>query len=125
MKKSTLLWSAPKPKLCEEAPRIQTSNNYTQIEQETMTYKVDLKPSGERDLKKLPLSVQKAVSLVIDSLKQNPRPVGVQKLSGYNLYRLRVEKHYRFIYEIDDKAKTVLVLIIGPRWDVYKNLRNF
>lgn len=44
-------------------------------------------------------------------------------MSGYSKprYRLRIGR-YRAVYEIDDKDTVIVILFIGPRGDVYKQL---
>jgi len=38
------------------------------------------------------------------------------------LYRLRIADDYRVVWRVDDTARTVLVLLIGHRKDVYRRL---
>ncbi|MBE9209692.1 type II toxin-antitoxin system RelE/ParE family toxin [Nostoc sp. LEGE 06077] len=88
-----------------------------------MEYNTDLKPCAARDFGKLAQDVQKAVADVIDSLKENPRPVGVKNFSFNNqdLYRIH-EGHYRIIYEINDEAHVVLVVTIRNQYEGYLNI---
>ena len=59
----------------------------------------------------------------IQNLAQNPRPAGVERLSGTTeKYRIR-QGYYRVIYEIDDKALTVSIVKIGHRKDIYRQLK--
>jgi mRNA interferase RelE/StbE len=44
---------------------------------------------------------------------------GCLKLTGREGWRIRVGK-YRVIYEIDDKERTITVLHVGLRRDVYR-----
>ncbi len=48
-----------------------------------------------------------------------PRPPGAKKLSGREAWRIRIGP-YRVIYEINDEEQKVLVVVIGPRKDVYR-----
>jgi mRNA interferase RelE/StbE len=87
-----------------------------------MVYQVDLKPSAYESLSKIPLPQRKRIGKRIDQLAENPRPRGVKKLSSdEELYRIRVGE-YRVIYQINDKALLVLVVRIGKRGDIYRNL---
>jgi mRNA interferase RelE/StbE len=52
-------------------------------------------------------------------LAAQPRPLGTEKLSGRDLYRVR-QGSYRILYEIFDRDLTVLVIKIGHRPDVYR-----
>ena len=59
-------------------------------------------------------------------LEDNPRPQGVEKLeSKEKLYRLYVGpgKDYRVIYQIRDEILVVLVVRVGDRKEVYRNLK--
>ncbi|GAA1264042.1 hypothetical protein GCM10009665_61910 [Kitasatospora nipponensis] len=48
--------------------------------------------------------------------------LGIRKLSGHEgLYRLRVGE-YRLIYEVRDGVLVILVLHVGHRREVYRNL---
>ena len=57
---------------------------------------------------------------VIDSLAENPRAMGCEKMQGSSeLYRVRVGD-YRILYEIRDAVLVVLVVKIGNRRDIYR-----
>ena len=56
----------------------------------------------------------------IDGLAVTPRPEGCVKVHGLDsTWRIRVGD-YRVLYEIDDKASTVLVIAVGDRKEVYR-----
>lgn len=57
----------------------------------------------------------------IAALARNPRPHGCKKLSGKlrNTWRLRVGD-YRLLYDIDDKARRVVLLDLGHRKQIYR-----
>jgi mRNA interferase RelE/StbE len=83
-------------------------------------YTVHFKPSAERRLRRLPLSVQRRIVGEAAALGKNPRPAGVVKLAGDdNLWRIRVGD-YRVVYEIHDDRLIVLVLRVAHRKDVYR-----
>jgi len=50
-------------------------------------------------------------------LAAKPWPVGAEKLTGHELYRLR-QGNYRVLCEIADPARTVTVFKIGHRQEV-------
>lgn len=79
-----------------------------------MAYTVEIAPAAERQIRKLEAIPQRRILDKIETLKNNPRPAGVKKLSGTDLYRVRVGE-FRIIYEIEDQITTVLVLKIGDR----------
>lgn len=56
----------------------------------------------------------------VEALAQTPRPLGCKKLKGGdNVWRIRVGD-YRVVYEVDDKARTVDVMRIAHRREVYE-----
>ncbi|MBE9062354.1 type II toxin-antitoxin system RelE/ParE family toxin [cf. Phormidesmis sp. LEGE 11477] len=84
-----------------------------------MSYRILFEPAAERQLKKLPLSVQKSLRPTIDNLSTNPRPSGCRKLKGRkDQYRIR-SGSYRVIYRIQDAALIVSVVSLGHRKDAY------
>lgn len=87
-----------------------------------MSYAVQLKKSALKDLYKLPKDASRKIAQDINALGQNPRPQGSKKLKGVdNLYRIRAG-NYRIVYQIHDKVLIVLVIFIGDRKEVYRNL---
>ena len=65
--------------------------------------------------------MQRRILSRIELLAENPRPPGAIKLTGQDAYRIRIGD-YRVIYAIADKQLVVLVVDVGHRWDVYRNL---
>lgn len=82
------------------------------------TYAIRIKASAEREMASLPKSVFRTVSRKILALESNPRPQGCKKLSGREEYRLRVGD-YRVLYIVSDAAKTIEIVAVGNRKDVY------
>ena len=85
-------------------------------------YRVRIKPSAEKEL--LAIRTKKDRQRVvrrIQSLSEDPRPPGCQKLSGYDRYRLR-QGQYRILYEIRANELVVVVIKIGHRREVYRAL---
>ncbi len=88
------------------------------------TYHIEFAQPAEKQLEDLPSSVQRRVKEKIDSLERNPRPQGIDKIAGEEqLYRVRIGD-YRVIYQIRDSEHLVLVLHIGGRKDIYRNLKK-
>lgn len=83
-------------------------------------YKVRIKPAAAKELDMVPKKDRQRLALRITELAANPRPDGCQKLSGEDDYRIR-QGDYRVIYSIDDRAKTVRILKIAHRKDVYRH----
>jgi mRNA interferase RelE/StbE len=85
-----------------------------------MPYTIDFAPSARRDLKKLERPVQRRVIEKAQSLQNNPRAPGTEKLEGGgDFYRVRTGD-YRIVYTISDRKLIVLVVKIGNRKDVYR-----
>ena len=85
-----------------------------------MPYEVQIAPAAERQIQKLARTIQLAVIARLESLAEDPRPPGCEKLSGEtSLYRVRLGD-YRIIYDVQDKSLTVLVVKVGHRGDVYR-----
>ncbi|GAA4464185.1 type II toxin-antitoxin system RelE/ParE family toxin [Nemorincola caseinilytica] len=84
-------------------------------------YRIVVKPSAARELKKLPRIIATAIAKKIDGLADNPRPEGCKKLVGNkeDLWRVRVG-NYRVLYAIDDTIRIVDIHHIGNRRDIYR-----
>ena len=85
-------------------------------------YRVELALAAGRQPAKLSADVQRRIVRALHALEVEPRPDGVQQLSGIRgapQWRLRVGD-YRVIYEIHDARLLVLVIRIGHRRDVYR-----
>ncbi len=85
-------------------------------------YKIEIKKSVQKDVKKLPeIEIRKITSSIL-KLKDNPFPVNCKKIQpSESLYRIRVGD-YRVIYEVLAKEKKIMVHYIRHRKDVYRNL---
>jgi len=85
-----------------------------------MKYRIELRKSAERSLKKLDRKYQNYVYEKMLELAHNPRGSKCEKLSGVeNGYR-KVAWPYRILYTIDDSQKTVDVYLIAHRKEVYR-----
>ena len=83
-------------------------------------YEVLLERRAERDLKKLSQETFYRIIPQIKGLSENPKPAGCRKITGSkNDWRIRIGD-YRIIYEIDEKERTVKVMRIRHRREVYK-----
>ena len=82
-------------------------------------YKVVIKPSASKELEKIPKKDRIRVTQKIQALSEEPRPVGSQKLSGQDRYRVR-QGVYRILYSIEDVIKIVRVVKIAHRKEVYR-----
>lgn len=85
-----------------------------------MAYSVEFKPSGLRDFRRLPPPIQVRIGKKLDLLAAVARPPGCLKLEGSDAYyRIRVGD-YRLIHGVDDPEKTIWIVKIGHRGDVYR-----
>lgn len=84
-----------------------------------MAYVVILKRPAEKELDRLPTQVHRRITQKLLELENDPRPHGVQKLHGEDRYRIRIGD-YRVLYLIDERAKTVEVVAVGHRREVYR-----
>lgn len=84
-----------------------------------MHYRIIIKSSAQKDLDKLPDKELKKVLIRLKQLEINPRPIGVQKLSDDEGYRVR-SGNYRILFIVNDKRKNVFVYRIKHRKDVYR-----
>jgi mRNA interferase RelE/StbE len=87
-----------------------------------MAYQIEVAPRAQRELKKLPKTVQVMLAKEIDTLATDPYPSGVEKIAQVDrCYRVR-QGDYRIIYVVHDARLIVLVVRVGNRREVYKNL---
>lgn len=85
-------------------------------------YSVTILPGALRQLRALPTAVQARLREALDGLAGDPRPPPSKLLKGgERQHRLRVGD-YRAIYSIDDAGRTVLVMRVAHRRDVYRGL---
>jgi mRNA interferase RelE/StbE len=85
-------------------------------------YRIEVTRDALRALAKLDKSVRRRVQAAIDGLGECPRPSSVIALQGHRgAYRLRVS-NYRVIYTVDDDRLVVLVVDLGHRLEIYRDL---
>jgi mRNA interferase RelE/StbE len=82
-------------------------------------YEIFFKQSVWKELKNTPKSDLKKILSRVEELGNNPRPMGCEKLTGQELYRIR-QGNYRIVYSIQDNELTVWVIKVGHRKDVYR-----
>ncbi len=82
-------------------------------------YRVDFLRTARKELEALPDSLLHRIWPRIEGLALEPRPRGARKLKGSrDHYRLRVGD-YRVVYRVDDVQRSVVVVAIGDRKDIY------
>lgn len=82
-------------------------------------YKVSVAASAVKELKGVPKRDRHRIASRMQSLSDDPRPPGCEKLSGENRYRIR-QGDYRILYFIDDLTEAVDIVKIGHRREVYR-----
>jgi len=82
-------------------------------------FEVIFKQSVAKDLRSIPVKDVARILRRIKTLKVEPRPPGVEKLSGQEKYRIR-QGAYRIIYEIQSFELVIVVVKIGHRREVNK-----
>jgi len=82
-------------------------------------YKLVFKKSVAKDLRSIPNRDVARILQRTTKLQENPRPVGSEKLSGQERYRIR-QGLYRIIYELKDELLVVTVVKVAHRKHVYK-----
>lgn len=85
-------------------------------------YSIEWRPPALRALRKLDKQIARRLAVTVSTLAQDPRPAGVEALSGApDPLRIRVGD-YRVVYEVHDDRRVVLVLTLGHRREVYRKL---
>lgn len=82
-------------------------------------FELRFKPSVAKDLRGVPKSDIRRLLNRIESLRDEPRPAGCEKLTGRELYRIR-QGVYRVVYSVDDDRVVIEVIKVGHRRDVYR-----
>jgi len=86
-----------------------------------LAFRIEFTPRSIREIKKLPHQVQDDLREAIAGLGANPRPPRAEKMKGYPWFKIRVGD-YRVVYAIEDKILLVLIIRVGDRKEVYRNL---
>ncbi|MBI4283776.1 MAG: type II toxin-antitoxin system RelE/ParE family toxin [Chloroflexi bacterium] len=87
-----------------------------------MRYGVILAQNSRKILRSLADDDYRAVVSRLRSLAEQPRPSDVRKLSGIDLWRIRV-RDFRVVYSVDDRERVVYIERIARRSeDTYKGL---
>ena len=84
-------------------------------------YKIFFKKSVEKDFKVIPQAYLSKILKRIEDLKSDPRPNGIEKLTGLELYRIR-QGIFRIIYSIQDNELTIWIVKVAHRKEIYKKI---
>jgi len=87
-----------------------------------LSYRIEVKRYAAKALKKIPKPDQKRIAERLDRLAESPPNPETTKMKGNNpFHKIRVG-NYRIVYEIRDDVLVILVVKIGHRKDIYRNL---
>ncbi|MDZ8030480.1 type II toxin-antitoxin system RelE/ParE family toxin [Nostoc sp. DedSLP04] len=105
-----------------QSPGTKLKENSTCPDQNEAIYKIEFKNSARKQFLKLPPEIQIQINPIITNLAFDPRPSGVKKLKGStDQYRIR-SGDYRVLYKIQDSILLILVLAVGDRKEIYKDM---
>jgi len=82
-------------------------------------YELLIKPSAVKELEALQDKNRRRIISRIQDLSVEPRPRGWEKLSGKDRLRIR-QGDFRILFEVDDGLRTVTIVKIGHRRDVFR-----
>jgi mRNA interferase RelE/StbE len=83
------------------------------------SYKLLIKPSAAKELEAVPKKDRQRIVTKIRNLAVEPRPLGCERLSGHDVYRVR-QGNYRVLYTVQDADLIVVIVMIGHRREVYR-----
>ncbi|MDT3778987.1 type II toxin-antitoxin system RelE/ParE family toxin [Nitrospira sp. MA-1] len=84
------------------------------------SYRLTFKKSVTKDFRSTPNNDVSRILKRIEGLADHPCPVGSEKLSGQEKFRVR-QGIYRIIYEIRDEELVVIVIKVRHRREVYQD----
>ena len=82
-------------------------------------YEIRVQPAAAREYRRLQGPLRDRIQSVIDSLANDPRPVGAAKLAGGDDFRVGVGD-YRVVCAVDDAERLVIIARIAHRREVYR-----
>ncbi len=85
-------------------------------------YTTFIRLSAEKEITRLPPKIRRQVNARVLELEANPRRHDVKRLRGRERTFRVASGEYRIVYEIDDDRKSVTVLTVQHRKDIYRNL---
>ena len=83
------------------------------------SYSILFKRSVRKDLEAIPKRELVRILERIQSLAEDPRPPGCEKLTGDEKYRVR-QGTYRIVYSIQDRELTVWIVKVAHRREAYR-----
>ncbi|PIQ63281.1 MAG: type II toxin-antitoxin system mRNA interferase toxin, RelE/StbE family [Bacteroidetes bacterium CG12_big_fil_rev_8_21_14_0_65_60_17] len=84
------------------------------------SYRIEIKRSAQKEITAVGTKKDRQrIVQRIQELASDPRPPGVEKLSGSPYYRVR-QGVYRIVYEIQNDVLIIHILKVGHRKDIYR-----
>lgn len=83
-------------------------------------YKYEFTPSADKELRKLPINIQKLIIVKLDYFISSGHPLlFAQHLINFEMgqYRFRIGD-YRVIFDLEDEV--IVILSVGHRKNIYK-----
>ena len=88
----------------------------------TARYRIELTRDALRALAKLDKPIRRRIQGAIDRLADEPRPNGTIALRGVpGAFRIRVGD-YRVLYAVHDEQLLVIVIDVGHRREIYRDV---
>ncbi len=84
-----------------------------------VAYRVTIYRDAEKELRQVPRDDVKRIVSRIGRLAGDLRPLGSDKLSTLDRYRIR-QGNWRILYEVDDHNREVTVVRIAHRREAYR-----
>ncbi len=90
-----------------------------------MSYTVVFTEAADKDLDRLAPDLRRRVLAMLAMLEDDPRPAGIVAIKSAppHYYRLRLQD-LRIGYQVDDKARTVIIWQIGDRKRFYDQAKR-
>lgn len=87
-----------------------------------MTYSLEFRPSVLKSLSRFPKRDLVRLKKKMEGLVNNLPSAKITKMKGDNPFHKVRSGNYRIIYEIHENKLVILVVKVGHRKDVYKNI---
>jgi mRNA interferase RelE/StbE len=84
-----------------------------------MKWRIAFARTAEKEFARLSSEMQVRVARGIRSLEDEPIPSSAKRLKGREEFRLRVGD-YRVLYTIEHESRSLKILAVGHRRDVYR-----
>src|SRR5947209_5393761 len=88
-------------------------------------YHVEISHKASKAITDLPKDDQTTIINKIDAITTDTAiALDIKKLHGYeHLYRVRYD-HYRIVFSVDDAAKTISIILVGHRREIYNLVKK-